>query len=55
MKTAKAILTQRLSHQQREVDEARAKLGQPGYTRAYLRRMVANCEQTKRYLRKLEK
>lgn len=52
MKTAKAILTERLAHQQREVDEARAKIGQPGYTQAYLRRMVANCQQTKRYLKK---
>lgn len=55
MKTAKAILTERLAHQQREVDEAKAKIGQPGYTKAYLRRMIANCEQTKRYLRKYQK
>ena len=52
MKSPKAILTERLAHQQREVDEARAKIGQPGYTAAYLRRMIANCQQTKRYLRK---
>lgn len=55
MKSPKAILTERLAHQQREVDEARARLGQPGYTAAYLRRMIANCNQTKRYLKKYEK
>lgn len=52
MKSPKAILTERLAHQQREVDDAKAKLGQPGYTQAYLRRMIANCEQTRRYLKK---
>ena len=55
MKTTKQILHHRLAHQQREVDEARRLLGQPGYTAAYLRRMIANCNQTKRYLKKYEK
>lgn len=44
------LLTTRLAHQQKEVDEANKKLGEPGYPKAYRDRMVANCKQTKRML-----
>lgn len=52
--TAVRVLRSRLRHQTMEVIEAKKNLGKPGYSAAYLRRMIANCQQTKRMLKPYE-
>ncbi|MCQ2605370.1 MAG: hypothetical protein MJ204_02615 [Bacteroidales bacterium] len=54
MDTLKLLKT-RLKHQHSEVVEAKKNLGKPGFTKAYLQRMAANEEQTKRMIKKYEK
>ena len=49
-----SILKTRLKHQQNEVKEAKKKLGMPGYTQSYLKRMQGNVEQTKKLIKKYE-
>ena len=48
--TTVQLLIERLKHQQSEVREAQKKLGSPGFSAAYLKRMVGNCAQTKKAL-----
>ena len=50
----RAMLKDRLKHQQSEVKEAKKKLGTPGYTKAYLKRMQGNVCQTKKLIKKYE-
>lgn len=50
--TTKQMLQKRLKHQMKEVEEAKKKLGEPGFPKSYLNRMVANCRQTKNLLSK---
>lgn len=52
--TAVRVLRSRLRHQLSEVIDAKKNLGKPGYSAAYLRRMQANCQQTKRMIKKYE-
>lgn len=49
------MLEARLKHQQAEVLEATRNLGEKGFSKAYLRRMQKNVEQTKRLIRKYRK
>ena len=53
-RTAIRVLRERLRHQTSEVIEAKKNLGKPGYSAAYIRRMIDNCQQTKRMLKKYE-
>ena len=50
LKKGVSVLCERLVHQRAEVVEAEKRLGQPGYNKWYLSRMVANCKATERML-----